>query len=140
MCPPLQGHIDRATEFAPEDEERQRQDFLAGTVPAAGAGIAVPGDGPGGPLDALFMIFVHEDQRTFGPAPQLKEAFALLDRYGAVGLHDQLSVGTGWAGMGGRDPLVKLKLQFHDALSGSTGIVLAAHRNATGGGMSSAAA
>ncbi|MDJ0345643.1 hypothetical protein QMK19_25965 [Streptomyces sp. H10-C2] len=129
---PAQGRLQTAKRFAPGDESRQRQDFLAGTVFAAGAGVAFPEDGPGGPapLGPLFTVYVHEDERTFGPAPQLREAFALLDEHGSVKMHDLMDVGTAWAGLGGEEPLVKLKLEFHGPSRGSTGLVLLADQHA----------
>ncbi|MBV9024668.1 MAG: hypothetical protein JO362_12955 [Streptomycetaceae bacterium] len=140
---PPQGRLIRKAPYAPGDEERQRQDFLAGTVFAAGAGVAFPEGAGQAPMDALFMIYVHEDERTFGPAPQLREAFAMLDQVGAVALHERITVGTAWSGLAGEQPLVKLKLEFHGPhpAKGSTGLVLLADqyagiwRHIVGGGM-----
>ena len=103
----------RWTPFTPEDEARHRQDFLAGTVFVAAAGIMAPDDGTGaGSPDPVLVLEVHEDERTFAVVPQLREAFALLDTYGAVDLHHRTEIATGWSGMGGHDPLVKLQLRF----------------------------
>ncbi|MFI6689130.1 hypothetical protein [Streptomyces sp. NPDC050485] len=141
---PMQGQLIRSTRFEPGDEGRHRQDFLAGTVLAAGAAVVQPENGPGlTPLDALFTVLVHEDERTFGPAPQFAEAFALLDEIGGVALYDRMDVGTAWAGFGGPAPLVKLKLEFQGPRPerGSTALVLPASQYAeiwhhvVGGGM-----
>ncbi|MEV4947778.1 hypothetical protein [Streptomyces sp. NPDC053755] len=103
----------RTTSFTPEDEARHRQDFLAGTVFVAAAGTMAAGVGAVlEPLDPLFVVYVHEDERTFGAAPQLREAFALLDRAGAADTYGRMEIATGWSGMGGRDPLLKLHLRF----------------------------
>ncbi|MFI2790896.1 hypothetical protein [Kitasatospora sp. NPDC018614] len=105
------GRIARAAVFSPADEERQRQDFLAGGVFADGAGVMFPeGYGPG--LSPVFVVYVHDDERTFGPAPQLRTAFDLLDEVGSVALHERMPVATSWSGMSGSSPLVKLKLGF----------------------------
>lgn len=116
---------------APGELERQQQDFLAGTVFAAGAGVVMPEGGPLGRLSPMFTVFVNEDDTTFGPAPQLREAFRLLDEHGATTLHTLLTVGTSWAILGIPDnPLVKLKLEFHAPMTGSTAIVLIAQNYA----------
>lgn len=131
---PVQGRLTQSKPFDADDIDRQRQDFLAGTVFAAGAGVAFPEEGPGpAPLDALFVVYVHEDERTFGPAPQLRDAFALLDQIGAIALHERMTVGTAWSGIGGHDPLVKLKLEFHGPhpSKGSAGLVLLADQYAS---------
>ncbi|MEU8519979.1 hypothetical protein [Streptomyces sp. NBC_01216] len=103
----------RWTPFTAEDEARHRQDFLAGTVHVTAAGLMTPdnGTGPGPPCPVL-VLHVHEDERTFAVVPQLREAFDLLDTYGAVDLHTRTDIATGWSGMGGQDPLVKLQLRF----------------------------
>ncbi|WP_369383051.1 hypothetical protein [Streptomyces sp. cg36] len=127
LSSPAQGRLIRSTAFTEADEARQRQDFLAGTVFAAGADVALPQDGPGAmPIGALFVVYVHEDERTFGPAPQLREAFTLLDEIGTFALNERMDVGTGWSGMGGHDPLVKLKLEFHGPhpKKGAAGLIL----------------
>jgi hypothetical protein len=129
--------------FAPGDEDRQRQDFLAGTVFAAGAGIigAAPSPGQTAPVDPVFVVFVHDDERTYGPAPQLREAFAMLDQVGAIETNEKLHVATAWSAHVGKVPLVKLKLEFEAPLTGKTGLVLVADQYAElwqhimGGGM-----
>ncbi|MEV8546970.1 hypothetical protein [Streptomyces sp. NPDC051572] len=128
---PPQGRIARATMFPPADEERQRQDFLAGGVFAAGAGVLFP-DGDGPVPSPVFVVYVHDDERTFGPAPQLRTAFDMLDEVGLVGLHEQMPVATSWAGMSGPSPLVKLKLDFPgpNPARGSAHLVLLADRYA----------
>jgi hypothetical protein len=119
---------------SPDDVDRQRQDFLAGTVFAAGAGIVTPDQGPTEqlrPMAPMFTVFVNEDDSTFGPAPQLREAFRLLDMHGAVKLHELLTVGTAWAAMDDAEcPLIKLKLEFHAPMTGNTAIVLLAQNYA----------
>jgi hypothetical protein len=112
----------------PEETERQQQDFLAGTVFAAGAGHLFPTGGDGTPpmVPVMFVVYVQEDEATFGPAPQLREAFALLDQHGGVKLHELLTVGTAWAALDGTNPLVKLKLEFHEPIRGKTAVVLVA--------------
>uniref|UniRef100_A0AAU2JZ76 Uncharacterized protein n=1 Tax=Streptomyces sp. NBC_00049 TaxID=2903617 RepID=A0AAU2JZ76_9ACTN len=136
---PAQGRLSRTATFAPHDEERQRQDFCAGSVPAAGAGVIVPvgAAGSGGPADAgtlpsVFLVYLHEDERTFGPAPQLRDAFALLDEHGAMEVVGRLDLGTAWSGFGGARPLVKLRLEFpgpHPA-RGAVSIVVPAEEHA----------
>lgn len=128
--------------LTPDDADRERQDFLAGTVFAAGAGVALPDSGPGGAPDPIFTIYVREDSSTFGPAPQLREAFRLLDQHGGVQLSQMLSVGTGWSAIDDPEtPLIKLKLEFHTPMTGSTAVVLLAQnyaphwRHIAGGGM-----
>jgi hypothetical protein len=116
--------------------DRERQDFLAGTVFAAGAGFVAPDARPGDPLrrvPPLFTVYVNEDESTFGPAPQLAEAFRMLDEHGADKLAELLRVSTGWAVMDDpRCPLIKLKLEFHAPMSGSAAIVLLAANYAEG--------
>lgn len=112
----------------PEETERQGQDFLAGTVFAAGAGHLFPTGGDGPPkVSALFAVFVTEDEQTFGPAPVVREAFALLDQHGGAALHDMLTVGTAWGALDAPEPLVKLKLEFHQPITGKAEIVLLAN-------------
>ncbi|MEU9802003.1 hypothetical protein [Streptomyces sp. NPDC051000] len=112
--PPSQRRAIRTPTFAPHDEERQRQEFLTGTVPAAGACVILPvgGAADADTLPSLFVITVHEDERTYGPAPELREAFALLDARGAVETSRGLEVGCAWSGFGGVRPVVKLRLDF----------------------------
>jgi len=143
---PPAGRITQA-KFVPatsEELERQRQDFLAGTVFAAGAGVVFPQGEPGPePMEALFTIYVHDDQRTYGPAPQLRRAFGLLDEHGTVALHKLMTVGTCWSVMDGPQPLAKLRLEFHQPaeLCGRVEIVLLAEnyrdlwQHIVGGGM-----
>jgi hypothetical protein len=115
----------------PGEIERQQQDLLAGTVFAAGAGVMMPEGGPPGRLSPMFTVFVNEDDTTFGPAPQLREAFQVLDEHGATKPHQLLTVGTSWAILGIPDnPPVKLKLEFHEPMTGSTAIVLVAQNYA----------
>lgn len=61
-------------------EERQQQEFLAApsSPPEPGGRRGINGPRPA-PTDALFTVFVHEDERTFGPAAQLRSAFAQLE-------------------------------------------------------------
>ncbi|MFJ9077294.1 hypothetical protein ACIRO3_18950 [Streptomyces sp. NPDC102278] len=112
--PPSRRRAIRTPTFAPHDEERQRQEFLTGTVPAAGACVILPvgGAADADTLPSLFVITVHEDERTYGPAPELREAFALLDARGAVETSRGLEVGCAWSGFGGVRPVVKLRLDF----------------------------
>jgi len=111
---------------------------------AAGAGHMFPTGGEGDPkVSAIFAVFVTEDEQTFGPAPQLREAFRLLDQHGGAALHDMITVGTAWGALDGANPLVKLKLEFHDQppLRGKAEIVLMAEnyrdswRHIAGGGL-----
>ncbi|MFF1712136.1 hypothetical protein [Streptomyces sp. NPDC058268] len=107
---PPQGRVRRAAVFATADEDRQVQDFTAGTIFADGAAMLVPdGDTSLGPV---FVLFVPDDEHTYGPAPQLREAFTLLDKHGSEKLHKLMPVGTSWSGISARDPLIKLKLVF----------------------------
>lgn len=83
---PPTGRLTSNRAFDIGDTDRERQEFLAGTVFAAGAGVALPDRGPDGQLPELpplFTVFVNEDASTFGPAPQLREAFRLLDERGS---------------------------------------------------------
>ncbi|MFE2524652.1 hypothetical protein ACFXEL_10485 [Streptomyces sp. NPDC059382] len=113
-APPPRRRAIRTPTFAPHDEERQRHEFLTGTVPAAGACVILPvGVAPDADtLPSLFVVTVHEDERTYGPAPELREAFALLDARGAVETSRGLDVGCAWSGFGGVRPVVKLRLDF----------------------------
>lgn len=113
----------------PEENEKQRQDFLAGTVFAQGAGHMFPTGGEGTPMvTAVFFVLVAEDDQTFAVAPQLREAFRLLDQHSGSELHERLTVGTSWGGLDTKHPLVKLKLDFRDQppLRGKVDIVLMA--------------
>jgi hypothetical protein len=97
----------------PEELQRQGQDFMAGTVFAAGAGMAFP-DGPGAPMPPMFVVYIEEGPATWGPAPQLRQLLALLDELGAVALHESSTIGTSWALLDGPQPLVKLKVEVHE--------------------------
>jgi hypothetical protein len=129
----------------PEENEKQRQDFLAGTLFAQGAGHMFPTGGDGTPpmVTAVFSVFVAEDDQTFAVAPQLREAFRLLDQHSGSELHERLTVGTSWGALDGEKPLAKLKLEFHDQppLRGKVDIVLLAEnyrdswRHIAGGGL-----
>ncbi|MGH2600494.1 MAG: hypothetical protein ACRDJ9_14045, partial [Dehalococcoidia bacterium] len=84
------GRLERLS-IVPEGRgAAERQDFLAGTIFAAGAGIVFPiaksktdpvpdGVGP------LFMVFLNDDDSTFGPWPRLADLFARLETIGAAG-------------------------------------------------------
>jgi hypothetical protein len=103
---------------------------------AAGAGFVAPDARPGDPrqrIPPVFTVYVSEDESTCGPAPQLAEAFRMLDEHGADKLAGLLRVGTGWAVMDDpRCPLIKLKLEFQAPMTGSTAIVLLAQNYAEG--------
>ncbi|GGY11348.1 hypothetical protein [Streptomyces hiroshimensis] len=122
----------RVRAFGPGDTERQRQDFLAGTVPAARAAVTVPETGPGSRLGLLFMVFLHEDRRTFGPAPApaIRDAFGLLEHHGGLALARNLDAGAAWAGLGGPGPLVKLKIEFAAPVRGPAAVMLDGSRHA----------
>lgn len=99
------GHqIHRLTthEDTPSEHERALQDFTAGTVFAEGAGALVPtaptGSAPAAAaeLEPVFAVFVHEDARTFGPAPQLAALFARLDQ-DPDALRGQLEADAVWS-------------------------------------------
>jgi hypothetical protein len=142
----------RLTEVRPVEPERadaEVQDFLAGTMFAAGAALLHPDaalDGSTEPANVppLFTVLVNEDASSFGPAPVLRQLFAALDREGAEQLGGRLSVATGWTVLT-RHPnaLVKLKLDVLDPapLRGSARIVLLAEnypgiwQYVAGGGM-----
>lgn len=85
----------------------------------------MPDGRPPGRLSPMSSVFVNEDDTTFAPAPQLHEAFRLLDEHGATKLHTLLVLfGTSWAILAVADnPLVKLKLEFHKPMTGRTAIV-----------------
>lgn len=151
---PPTNRVQEARMFPAGEAERLRQgqDFMAGTAFAAGAGVLFAGPAldpaDAGPVDlpTPFAVYVHEDEQTFGPAPQLRELFALLDERGAIAVYDQVmtNVATSWALLDHPDePLVKLKLDFRatDALTGRAEILLLAGNYAdqwhhiAGGGM-----
>jgi hypothetical protein len=116
---------------ATDDERgRQQQDFLAGTVFAAGAGVAFPHSGTGIPgLSSMFVVYVEDGPQTWGPAPGLKKLFDLLDKRGAVKLHETSTVATSWSALDFPDqPLIKLKLDVLEPVEakGFVGIVLLA--------------
>lgn len=128
-----------------EEMDRQRQDFLAGTVFAAGAGVVFPQGGVGKPLlPSMFVIYLQDGPETWGPAPQLAKLWELHDELGAVQLHEQSTVATAWSGVDHPDaPLIKLKLDIREpvAAKGKCEIVLLAANYADawqhirGGGM-----
>lgn len=107
--------------------ERQAQDFLAGTVFAAGAALLTP-HGAGGAIPPVFVIVL--DDTAFGPCPQLREVFALLDEPDAEFERTAARVraAVGWAVLAapGREPLAKLKLDVLDPVPASARIVLLA--------------
>lgn len=131
---PPTGRLTSNRAFDIADTDRERQDFLAGTVFAVGAGVALLDRGPDGQLPELpplFTVFVNEDASTFGPAPQLREVFRLLDERGSRELAPLLTVGTGWTAIDHPEsPLIKLKLEFHAPMTGNTAIVLMAQNYA----------
>jgi hypothetical protein len=135
---PPTNTLTRAKVFSgtPEELDRERQDFIAGTVFAAGAGIMQPTSGISSApvrtdMPTPFAVFLNEDDTTWGPAPQLKEAFKLLDTIGPDALRETLVVGTAWSAIDHPDdPLIKLKLQFHEPMKGDVGVILVANNYA----------
>jgi hypothetical protein len=126
---PGQGQLKAVRAFpnSPGEVERQRQDFVAGTVFADGAGILYPAGPPDPKFGPVFAVYVRNDASTYDPAPQLRELFGLLDQHGGARLHEMSRIGTSWAVLDGREPLAKLKLEFHEPVSGpGAGIVLLA--------------
>jgi hypothetical protein len=100
--PDHQVHRLTAHEPTPGEIERALQDFTAGSVFAHGAGALVP-QAPTSPapaaaaeLEPVFAVFVHEDERTFGPAPQLAALFARLNA-DPDALREQLEVDAVWS-------------------------------------------
>lgn len=118
--PPRVNEINRVTLIPGSAEERERagQDFVAGTVFAAGAGAIFPTDtADSGPSEQgpppLFVVFVKEESATWGPAPGLRQLFRLLDRHGAVGLGERATYSTAWSVLDdAAEPLAKLKVEI----------------------------
>jgi len=110
----------------------KRQDFLAGTVFAAAVGVVTP-EGPGTEdIQPLFVVYVRDDDTTYLPAPQIRQAFALLDEHGTVEASHRLMVATSWSVLDapGGSPLAKLKLEFHAPFTGRCEVVLVADQHA----------
>jgi hypothetical protein len=128
-----------------QEMDRQRQDFLAGTVFAAGAGVVFPQGGTGKPLlRSMFTIYLQDGPETYGPAPQLAKLWELHAELGAVALHERSTVATGWSALDHpAAPLIKLKLDIREPAEakGKCEIVLLAANYAeawqhiVGGGM-----
>ena len=110
-----------------DDAARERQDFLAGTVWAAAAGVVLAED-----IDPLFLVLVGEDDRTDLPAPQIHRAFDLLDAVGSLHASAQLAIEPSWAVLLGdpEESLVKLTLTFNGPETGTAAIVMATEKYA----------
>ncbi|MBC3840619.1 hypothetical protein GXW82_11160 [Streptacidiphilus sp. 4-A2] len=138
--------LNRAEVFSDHEQyDRMRQDYLAGTVLAAGAGVALPTSGLGAPLlPGMFTVYINDDDSTYGPAPQLRTLLDLVDRYGAVKVHEMATIGAAWSGLDHpEEPMIKLTLDIQAPLAatGKVEIVLLAQNCAdawqhiAGGGM-----
>lgn len=138
----VHNQLTNATIFpgTPDEMARHGQDFLAGTVFAAGAGVAFP-QGGGAPL---FTVYLNDDDSTWGPAPQLRTLLGLVDRHGALKAHEMSTVATAWSALDHpEEPLVKLKLDIREPAEarGKVEIVLMAGnyrdvwQHIVGGGM-----
>lgn len=102
----------------PGHERAETQDFIAGTIFAAGAASVYPverfpGQEPA-ELPPLFVVLLHDDESTFGPWPALRAILARVDAHGGGPLAEQLAVATSWSLLDGPDPLVKLKLDVRE--------------------------
>ena len=141
------GQITGARTVSPDRDNAEIQDFIAGTIPAAGAALLSPETAGAAPevreMPPLFTVLVNDDASTYGPCPQLQDLFERLDRGGPATLHAELDVGTSWSVMA-RPPvnaLVKLKLDFYEPVRGTAHILLMANNYAglwqyvAGGGM-----
>jgi hypothetical protein len=89
----------------------ENQDFIAGTIFAAGAAAIRP-EGPDPDLPPLFVILLEE--KNISPAPELKNLFALLDSEGTVNLHAQIKGTARWGAMPAPDGqmLARAELNF----------------------------
>ena len=92
----------------PDRREAERQDFTAGTIFAAGA-MGVLAEHCPDPAHALnAFVILLDPVRTFGVEPALRRLFEV-----AEGKPDAPTAGAvSWSALGGRDPLVKLKLRL----------------------------
>jgi hypothetical protein len=128
-----EGRIISERTYDESDLDRQVQDFIAGTVFAAGATLLGPTDGDEGAPPPVFAVMIEPDAATFTAAPVLRRLLAELDRIGAGALGDQLRVGTSWSMLTKSDghALVKLKLDVVQPFTGSARIVLLAENYAS---------
>ncbi|SCL21286.1 hypothetical protein [Micromonospora aurantiaca (nom. illeg.)] len=154
--PPLQregrwiapdGRLNEVRLIGPGRDDAEVQDFTAGTIFAEGAAVLFPDDVPGSAaarFPPLFLVIVADDASTYGPCPQLRDLFAVLDSPGGWHtLHEQLAFGSSWA-MLARLPgraLVKLKLDIDAPVKAAPRILLLAEnyphmwQYVAGGGM-----
>lgn len=109
---PTTNQIRRIGVLDPARAQAEEQDFIAGTVFAAGAA-AVLDDGktPGPAFPPLFVVLLRDDDTTWGPAPRLRQLLAAVEARGADVIGDQLEVASGWSLLlSDKNPLVKLKM------------------------------
>lgn len=109
----------------------EHQDFVAGTIFAAGAGVLFPENGPADePMPPVFAVFLDDGPETFRVCPQLRQLFARLDQVGFAAFHQEVRVAASWAVMASGDPneepLAKLKLDFVQPLRASARVLLMA--------------
>ncbi|GGT04545.1 hypothetical protein GCM10010156_72930 [Planobispora rosea] len=113
--------------------------FVDGAVEASGTIAALPDHRSTGRLPPLFIVLVEPDTGS----ALLEQAFALLDRHGAVAASEAMTVATAWTAMdnGAELSLIKLKLEFDRPFRGRQDIAFlgSAHaarwRHIAGGGL-----
>jgi hypothetical protein len=94
----------------PERLGAETQDFMAGTIFAAGAAGIRP-EGPGPDLPPLFVVLL--DEKSISPAPELNSLFALLDSEGTASVNAQLKGTARWGSMPAPDGQMLAKLELN---------------------------
>lgn len=87
----------------------ENQDFIAGTIFAAGAAGIRP-DGPGD-LPPLFVVLL--DNEAPSPSPELQKLFWLLDSEGTVDLHAQIKGTARWGAIPANDGQMLAKVELN---------------------------
>lgn len=121
------GRLTELRAVEPQRSDAEVQDFLAGSVFAQGAAVLGADTGDPDAPPPLFVVLVHEDERTFGPAPVLRELFARLDsgQLAQQVERGEIIAGTSWAVLAREENcLVKLKVDLHEPIGGSARLVL----------------
>ncbi|MBA3490231.1 MAG: hypothetical protein H0T78_11970, partial [Longispora sp.] len=113
----------------PDRMDAARQDFLAGTIFAAGAGVIID-DTPDSDMPPIFLVFL--DDSAYSVCPRLRDYFARLDTGGVAALGEVMTVAASWAIMGRSDgvALAKLKLDFLAPVKTRAEIILLAENYA----------
>jgi hypothetical protein len=126
------GRVNEVRMIAPDRDAAEYQDFVAGTIFAEGAAVLFPETAPGtaaSDFPPLFVVIVADDESTYGPCPQLRDLFAILDTEGGwQSLYEGLDVGSSWAVMLRlpRAGLAKLKLDIDHPVKAAPRLLLMA--------------